>query len=334
MEVKPMTKAVGLLVIAIAIMVSPHLAHAQRATGKVARIGYLDFRSSDLKAFRQGLRDLGYVEGRNIVIEYRSAEGDLDRLSLLAADLVRRKVDVIVTSTGQGAFRAKKETNTIPIVMTASADAVKQGIVASLARPGANVTGITSTSPVLEGKRLELLKQALPGVTRVGFLGCRGFSRNGAPRTPTFEEAEVVARALRTELVELAVKGHDYRSLEQAFKDAINTRVKALLISNCPQALPPRETVDLAAKYQLPAMYALMEYVADYNGLMFYGPIPSEQSRRAAFFVDKILKGANPADLPVEQPMKFELVINLKTAKQLGLTIPPKVLIWADKVIE
>jgi len=323
------------LFLATAFLVSLFAAYAQQATAKMARIGYLDFPSSDLKAFRQGLRDLGYVEGRNIVIEYRSAESDVNRLAPLAAELVRRKVDVIVTSTGQGAFHAKKATNTIPIVMTASADAVKQGIVASLARPGANVTGITSTSPVLEGKRLELLKQALPGVSRVGFLGCRGFSGNSTPRTPTFEEADVVARALRTELVELTVKApHGYQSLEQAFKDAINKRVKALLISNCPQALPPRETVDLAARNRLPAMYALREYVVVFNGLMFYGPIPSEQSRRAAFFVDKILKGVKPADLPVEQPMKFELVINLKTAKQLGLTIPPKLLMWADKVIE
>jgi putative ABC transport system substrate-binding protein len=328
-----MVKAIRYL-LTIAILVSPYVTHAQQANGKVARIGYLDFRSSDLKAFRQGLRDLGYVEGRNIVIEYRSAEGDINQLAPLAAELVRRKVDVIVTSTGQGAFHAKKATSTIPIVMTASADAVRQGIVASLARPGTNVTGITSSSPVLEGKRLELLKQALPGVSRVGFLGCRGFSGNRTPRTPTFEEADVVARAQRTALVELTVKAHDYQSLEQAFKDAINKRVKALLISNCPQALPPRETVDLAGRNRLPAMYALREYVVGFNGLMFYGPIPGEQSRRAAFFVDKILKGAKPADLPVEQPMKFELVINLKTAKQLGLVIPPKALMWADKVVE
>jgi putative ABC transport system substrate-binding protein len=300
----------------------------------MARIGYLDFRSSDLKAFRQGLRDLGYVEGRNIAIEYRSAEGDLDRLSLLAAELVRRKVDVIVTSSGQGAMRAKKATSTVPIVMTSSADAVRQGIVASLARPGANVTGITSTSPVLDGKRLELLKQALPGVSRVGFLGCRGFRGNSNRHTRTFEEAEIVARALQTELVELAVKAPDYQSLEQAFKDAINKRAKALLISNCPQALPPMETVDLVAKNRLPAVYALRYYVVDFGGLMYYGPIPAEQSRRTAFMVDKILKGAKPADLPVEQPTKFELVINLKTAKQLGLTISPKSLMWADKVIE
>jgi ABC-type uncharacterized transport system substrate-binding protein len=303
-------------------------AAAQHPERKVSRIGYLDFRSSDLKAFRQGLHELGYEEGRNIAIEYRSAEGDINQLAPLAAELVRRKVDVIVTSTGQGALRAKKATSTIPIVMTASADAVRQGIVASLARPGANITGFTSISPVLEGKRLELLKQVLPGVSRVGFLGCSG------PQTRTFEEADVVARAERTELVELRVKAHDYQGLEKAFKDAINKRVKALLISNCPEALPPRETVDLAARNRLPAMYALWEYVVVFDGLMFYGPIPSEQSRRAAYFVDKILKGAKPSDLPVEQPTKFEFVINLKTAKQLGLTIPTKVLMWADKVIE
>ena len=322
-----MVKATRYL-LAIAILVSPYLAYAQQASGKVARIGYLDFRSSDLKAFRQGLHELGYQEGRNIVIEYRSAESDVNRLAPLAAELVRREVDVIVTSTGQGALRAKKATNTIPIVMTASADAVRQGIVASLARPGANITGFTSISPVLEGKRLELLREALPGVSRVGFLGCSG------PRTRTFEEADVVARAQRTELVKLTVKAHDYQGLEQAFKDAINERVKALLISNCPEGLPPRETVQLAARNRLPAMYALWEYVVVFNGLMFYGATPDEQARRAAYFVDQILKGAKPADLPVEQPTKLELVINLRTAKQLGLTIPTKVLMWADKVIE
>jgi putative ABC transport system substrate-binding protein len=317
----------GILIGAIIFVVSFPVS-AQQPASKVPRIGYLDFRSSDLKAFRQGLHDLGYVDGRNIVIEYRSAESDINQLAPLAAELVRREVDVIVTSTGQGALRAKKATSTIPIVMTASADAVRQGIVASLARPGANVTGFTSISPVLEGKRLELLKQVLPGVSRVGFLGC------SSPRLRTFEEADVVAQAQRTELVKLTVKAHDYQRLEQAFKDVINKRVKALLISKCPEALPPRETVDLAARNRLPAMYALWEYVVVFNGLMFYGPIPSEQSRRAAYFVDKILKGAKPADLPVEQPTKFELVINLKTAKQLGLTIPTKVLMWADKVIE
>lgn len=319
--------------LAIAILVSPYLAHAQQATGRVARIGYLDFRSSDLKVFRQGLRELGYEEGRNIAIEYRSAEGDLDRLSLLAADLVRRKVDIIVTSSGQGALRAKKATSTIPIVMTGSADAVKQGIVASLARPGGNVTGLTTASPDLDGKRLEVLKEAFPEVSLVGYLGCLGIPDNigggGA-----FRETQVTARALKIGLLMPHIREPGRRRLELAFKEAIRMRVDAFLISNCPQALPHRETVDLATKTRLPAVYALRSYVVDYGGLMYYGAMPAEQFRRAAFMVDKILKGVKPADLPVEQPTKFELVINLKAAKTLGLAIAPNVLMWADKVIE
>ena len=183
MKQRRMIKVIRLF-LAIALLISPLSAYAQQATGRVARIGYLDFRSSDLKAFRQGLHELGYEEGRNIAIDYRSAESDISQLAPLAAELVRRKVDVIVTSTGQGALRAKKATSTIPIVMTASADAVRQGIVASLARPGANITGFTSISPVLEGKRLELLKQVLPGVSRVGFLGCQRIPEHGLSRKP------------------------------------------------------------------------------------------------------------------------------------------------------
>src|SRR5215471_18067629 len=180
-----MTNVIRRIAVTLAILVSPYLAHAQQGNGKVPRIGYLDFRTSDLKPFRQGLRDLGYVEGRNIAIEYRSAEGDLDRLAELAADLVRLKVDVIVTSSGQGALRAKKATNTIPIVMAASEDAVRQHIVANLPHPGGNVTGLTATMTDLSGKRLELLKQVLPGVSRVGFLGC------SSPRFRSFVEADV-----------------------------------------------------------------------------------------------------------------------------------------------
>ena len=212
-----MAKVVRRLVIAITILVSPYQAHAQHVTRQVARIGYLDFRSSDLKAFRQGLRDLGYVEGRNITIEYRSAEGDLDRLSLLATDLVRRKVDIIVTSSGQGALRAKKATSTIPIVMTGSADAVRQGIVATLARPGGNVTGLTTVSPGLDGKRLEVLKEAFPGVSRVGYSGCLGIPGNirggGA-----LKETQVTARALKTELLTPHIREPGYTRLELVIK--------------------------------------------------------------------------------------------------------------------
>ena len=326
-----MANVIGRIAVTLAILVSPYLAHAQQ--GKVPRIGYLDFRSSDLKAFRQGLRDVGYAEGRNIAIEYRSAEGELDRLAPLAADLVRRRVDVIVTSSGQGAIRAKKATSTIPIVMTGSADAVQQGIIASLAHPGGNVTGVTSASPGLDGKRLELLKQAFPNVSRVGFMSCHGFPGMGNG-TGLLDELRTVARALGVELLFIAVGEPGDSSLALAFKEAIIKRVEALLIRDCPPAFPPRRTVDLAAKSQLPTIYPIRWYVVVFGGLMFYGPSPAEQSRHAAFLVDKILKGARPADLPVEQPTKFELIINLKTAKQLGVTIPAKVLMWADRVIE
>jgi putative ABC transport system substrate-binding protein len=329
-----MVKVIRRLLIATAILVSPYLAHAQQATGRVARIGYLDFRSSDLKAFRQGLRDLGYVEGRDIAIEYRTAEGDIDRLTPLTTELVRLKVDVIVTSSGQGALRAKKATSTIPIVMANSADAVRQRIVASLARPGGNVTGLTSTTPDLTGKRLELLKQAFPGVSRVGVLSCRGFRGVDHIMGGSLQETKVVAGALRVELLPLAVREAGDSSLALAFKEAITKRVEALLISDCPPAFPPRHTVDLAAKSRLPAIYPYGYYVMGFGGFMAYGPFQDDMYHRAAFYVDKILKGAKPADLPVEQPTKFELVINLKTAKQLGLTIPPKVLMWADRVLE
>jgi putative ABC transport system substrate-binding protein len=240
---------------------------------------------------------------------------------------------VIVTSSGQGALRAKKATSTIPIVMANSADAVRQRIVASLARPGGNVTGLTSTTPDLSGKRLELLKQAFPGVSRVGFLGCGGFPGTGNGEM-TLKETRIVAGALRVALLPLAVRKPGDSSLALAFKEAITKRVEALLISDCPPAFPPRQTVDLAAKSRLPAIYPYGYYVMEFGGFMAYGPFQDDIYRRAASYVDKILKGAKPADLPVEQPTKFELVINLKTAKTLGLTIPPKVLMWADKVIE
>jgi putative ABC transport system substrate-binding protein len=327
-----MARKIGLFTIAIAILASPYLAQAEQATGKIPRIGYLDFRSSDLKGFRQGLRDLGYVEGRNIAIEYRSAAGDIDRLAPLASELVRLKVDVIVTSSGQGALRAKKATSTTPIVMANSADAVRQHIVASLARPGGNVTGVTATTPDLTGKRLEVLKQVFPGVSRVGVMSCPGFRGLGSG-PGALKETRVVAGALHVELLPLAVREPGDSSLAAAFKEAITKRVEALLISDCPPAFPPRQTVDLAAKSRLPAIYPFTYYVV-FGGLMAYGPIRDEQYRRAAYFVDRILKGAKPAELPVEQPTKFELVVNLQTAKQLGVAIPPKVLMWADRVIE
>jgi putative ABC transport system substrate-binding protein len=210
---------------------------------------------------------------------------------------------------------------------------VRQHIVASLARPGGNVTGLTSTTPDLTGKRLELLKQVFPDVSRVGVLVCKGFPgmMNG---TGTFDEWRTVAGALRVELLSLAVRKPGDSSLALAFKEAITKRVEALLISDCPAAFPPKQTVDLAAKSRLPAIYPYGNYVKESDGFMAYGPFREDMNRRAASYVDKILKGAKPGELPVEQPTKFELVINLKTAKQLGVTIAPKALMWADKVIE
>jgi putative ABC transport system substrate-binding protein len=331
------------LFLATAFLISPLSARGQQATAKMARIGYLDFRSTDLKAFRQGLHELGYEEGRNIAIEYRSAEEDLGRLAPLAAELVHLKVDVIVTGTGQATLRAKKATNTIPIVMTGSADAVRQGIVASLGRPGGNVTGLTATTLALTAKRLEVLKEGFPGVSRVGALECRGFPGAGSGAdTGTLKESQIesqstvprIARRLRIELLWLDVREPGDFSLEAAFKKAIRKRAEAILIFDCPPAFPPRQTVALAAKSRLPAIYPYGYYVEEFGGFMAYGPDRDDMRRRAAYYVDKILKGAKPADLPVEQPSKFELVINLKTAKQLGLTITPKVLMWADKVIE
>ena len=326
-----MTKAVRCLAIVIAIVNSPYIAGAQATAGRMARIGYLDFRSSDLTAFRQGLSNLGYFEGSSFKIEYRTADWNIDRLMPLVSELVRLNVDVIVTSSGQGALRAKKATSTIPIVMVSSADAVKQDIVASLARPGGNVTGLTGTSTDLSGKRLEILKHSFPNVSRVVHLGCRGLE--GFTLKGGLKESRAAARALGVELHSVQVQGPGALDLEHAFTKAIQSQAEALLVEDCPRVFAPQQTVDLAAKSRLPTIYPLRFYVVA-GGLMFYGADPEEQSRRAAYFVDKILKGAKPGELPVEQPMKFELTVNLKTAQQLGLTIPPKVLMWADRVIE
>src|SRR5215831_19206470 len=271
-----MANVIHRIAVTLAILVSPYLAHAQQGDGKVPRIGYLDFRSSDLKAFRQGLRELGYVEGRNIAIEYRSAEEELGRLAPLAAELAHLKVDVIVTGSGQATLRAKKATNTIPIVMTVSADAVRQGIVASLGRPGGNVTGLTATTLALTAKRLEVLKEGFPGVSRVGALECRGFpgaSSDADTGTP-LKESQIesqstvprIARRLRIELLWLDIREPGDLSLEAVFKKAIRKRAEALLIFDCPPAFPPRQTVALAAKSRLPAIYPYGYYVEEFGG--------------------------------------------------------------------
>ncbi len=308
------------------------IAEAQQPT-KIPRIGYLgtNFPTTNparYEAFRQGLRELGYVEGKNIVIEWRYAEAKLDRLPALAAELVRLKVDVIVTSGPPATRPAKEATATIPIVMAQDPDPVGSGFVASLARPGGNITGLATLAPEISGKQLELLKEIVPKLSRVAVLGTSTQPGNAQ----SLRETERAAGALGVKLQYLDVLGP--KDIETAFRAAGKGRADAVLVlASAVLSSQRKQIVDLAAKSRLPAVYGQPESM-DAGGLMFYGASITEMFRRAATYVDKILKGAKPADLPVEQPTKFELVINLKAAKQIGLTIPPNVLARADKVIK
>jgi putative tryptophan/tyrosine transport system substrate-binding protein len=323
-----MKKAAPSILVAVVLLGIGVITEAQQPK-KVPRIGLLVSSSSvspRRDAFLQGLRDLGYVEGKNITIEYRYTEGQLDRLPDLAAELVRLNVDVIVTGAISSVRAVKKATTTIPIVFSVG-DAVDSGLVSSLARPGGNATGLTFLAPELDGKRLELLKEAFPKVTRVAFLW-----RVPSARADLFKEAEAVAKTLGLRLQSVGVKGPD--DFESAFKAAKSEGAEALIVISNPLSNTHRaRIVDLAAQNQLPAIYPESEFV-DAGGLMSYGVNFLDLWGRAATYVDKILKGTRPTDLPVEQPTKFELIINLKTAKQIGLTIPPSVLARADKVIK
>ena len=322
---------IWLMVAIFLTTVSP--AGAQQPT-KIPRIGWLTgpslaSNSARIEAFRQGLRELGYVEGKNIVIEWRSAEGKLDRLPTLAAELVRLKVDIIV-SGGLGPTRTAKEaTITIPIVMTNDGDPVGTGIVASLARPGGNITGLSTLAPELSGKRLELLKEIVPKLSRVAVF--RTSTQPG--NAQMLREVELAAKAFGVELQYLDVL--DPKDFATAFRAASKGRAQAVLmmVAGAVAAAHRTEIVDLAVKSRLPVMYNTAEFV-EAGGLVSYGVNQTDLDRRAATFVDKILKGRKPADLPVEQPMKFEFIINLKAAKQIGLTIPPNVLVRANKVIQ
>jgi putative ABC transport system substrate-binding protein len=313
------------------LVVTGAVAQAQQPA-KVPRIGILELGSPSAsahghKAFQQGLRELGYVEGKNIILEYRYADGKLDLLPGLAADLVRLKVDAIVTRSTAPIRAAKNASKTIPIVFATAGAPVEDGLVSSLARPGGNITGLTLLSTELDGKRLELLKEAFPKVTRVALLwtvGGRGDLR--------FREMEAVAKTLGLRLQSLEVTGSD--DFERVFEAAKNAGAQALTSVPSPFLATHRALIfDFAAKNRLPAMYSTSDFV-EAGGLMSYGPDLLDNWRRAATFVDKILKGAKPADLPVEQPTKFELIINLKAAKQIGVTIPQSVLYRADKVIK
>jgi putative ABC transport system substrate-binding protein len=319
------------------LLAAPLAAQAQQAA-KVYRIGILgnvpltDPGGARLwEVFIQGLRDLGYVEDRNLMIEYRSAEGKPERLPALAAELVGLKVDVIVAPNTPAALAAKQATRILPIVFIGAGDPVTSGLVTSLARPGGNVTGLSVLSTELVGKWLELLQQAVPGVGRVAALWQPGAMDERTDRD-MFKGAEVAARALGVRLQFVEARGP--ADFERAFSDMIRANADALTVRPAPMFISERRRlVDLAAKNRLPAVYAWREFV-DAGGLMAYGPTGADLYQRAATYVDKILRGAKPADLPVEQPTKFELSINLKTAKALGLTIPQSVLGRADHVVE
>jgi len=299
---------------------------------KIPRIGILlgaspSYFAARVEAFRQRLREIGFVEGKNIVIEPRYAEGKLERLPDLAAELVRLKVDVMVTAGGPTSLAAKKASATIPIVFTGEADPVGSGLVSSLARPGGNITGLSVMAQDLDGKRLELLKEAFPKVALVAFLWAPGNSRGNVALT----EMEAAAKTLGVKLQPLPVRSLD--DFDSAFAQAKRDGAQALITSTGPLISTQRRQVsDFAAKNHLPAMYPYSEFV-EAGGLMSYAPNYADLFRRAATYVDKILKGSKPGDLAVEQPRKFELIINLQTARQIGLTFPPNVLARADKVI-
>jgi putative ABC transport system substrate-binding protein len=322
-----MKKNFLLLLVATLFLTIADSVHAQQP-GKIPWIGYLAATGSGPSpAFIQGLRDLGYVEGKNIGFVYRTAEGKYERIADLAAELVRLKVDVIVPDNIGAALALKKATSTIPIVMTTGTDPVGSGLIASFARPGGNVTGLTSVTGELGGKLLDLLKEVVPKLTRAGILG------TGDSVNELFVKAtEVPARALGVQLIPVVVRGPD--DVEDAFRAMTKERVNGLLVRLAfVYSDHVKRVAELAMKNRLPSISIATSWL-DAGGLMSYGADPDIMYRRAATYVDKILKGAKPADLPVEAPTKFELRINLKTAKQIGVTIPQSVLFKADKVIK
>jgi putative ABC transport system substrate-binding protein len=307
-------------------------AEAQQA-GKIPRIGFLGNSTPALEdnligPFREGLRDLGYIEGRNILVEYRWAEGKYERFPTLIAELITLKVDVIVTAGTPASLAVKKATTTIPLVMIAVGEPVATGLVASLARPGGNITGLTSISPEIEGKRLELLREVVPKISHVAVLW------NAGSPVQVIQEKETrdAAQVLGMKMLSLGVRSRE--EIEEAFATIVRERPAALLVLADRLFLHHRAAImDFATKHRLPGVHAYVELV-EAGGLMSYGPSYAAMHRRAAYFVDRILKGAKAADLPVEAPAKFELVVNLKAAKQIGVTIPPNVLYRADKVIK
>ena len=319
------------ILLPLLILFSLNLAYSQETKKRPQTIGFVQGGATPdslVDAFRQGLRDLGYIEGQNLLIEYRRAYGKTEQLPALVADLVHQKVDVIFTANTPAALAAKKATSSIPIVIVALSDPVEAGVVNSLARPGGNVTGLTRFSSELSGKRLELLKEAFPKISVVAVLW--------NPEIPgpslSFKETQAAARALDVQLQSLEVR--EARDFDQAFSTITKKRSGALMVLGDALTILQRPRIlGFAAKSRLPAIYDRTDDVTE-GGLMFYGVNEPELFRRAATYVDKILKGSKPADLPVEQPTKFELVINLETAKQIGVTIPQSMLFRADRVIK
>jgi putative tryptophan/tyrosine transport system substrate-binding protein len=326
-----MTRKIGLCLLTTVLVMAGSFAHAQQAK-KIPRIGFLFIGSRDqphLESFRQGLRDLGYVEGNNIAIEYRYAEGKPDALPALAAEIVKQNVDVILTTTVGASRVVLQATRTIPVVGVGLGDPVDAGLVKSLAQPGGNLTGISnSTGPGMRGKQLELLKETVPGIRVVAMLWNID---PGQLASVALDETKTVASALG-----IQIRPHELThagDIDRAFDDVKKIRANALLVTGGPVTTRnSRQITELAAKLHLPAIYNTRQFVED-GGLMAYGVNFADLYRRAASYVDKILKGRKPTDLPVEQPMKFEFVVNLKAAKQIGLTIPPQVLARADRVI-
>jgi putative ABC transport system substrate-binding protein len=324
--------AVGCIVmLTLSLLAAPHTAEAQQA-GKVYRVGFLwdspTVWPSALEGFRRGLRDLGWVEGQNIVVEHRWAEGRFDRLHDLAEELIRLKVDVIVAPTSIYTEATRRVTSTIPIVFAVHADPISSGHVASLARPGGHITGLSLMMTETNAKGLELLKEAVPGLARVAVLWNPATPSHG----PGLHAVEVTGRALGLQMQALGVRSA--MEFDSAFAAMIRERAEGVLVLSTPLFIgEARRLADLAMEHKLPALFGPRAH-AEAGGLLSYGPDRTDLFRRAAIYVDKILKGANPADLPVEQPVKFELVINLKTANTLGLTIPPALLFQATEVIQ
>jgi putative tryptophan/tyrosine transport system substrate-binding protein len=321
---------IGLLTAVLLTTVS--FANAQQK-GKIPRIGFLGNSTAELEAnliepFREGLRDLGYVEGKNIVLEWRWAEGKYERFPALIAELIAAKVDVIVTAGTPATIALKNATTTLPLVMIAVGDPVGTGLIASLAHPGGNLTGLTSISPELEGKRIELLREVIPKLSHIAVM----WNPKNAYHVIENKEVKGVAAAIRMKVLYLGVEAEG--QLDNAFAQIVKEQPAALLVLADRVFLHNRARImDFTVQHRLPGIYAYLELV-EAGGLMSYGPSYADMHRRAATYVDKILKGTKPADLPVERPAKFELVINLKAAKQIGVAIPPNVLARADKVIK